>query len=121
MRIAKSYEYAATVHAVFAVTADQAFQYAKMVATGAISHTATVTESGERVLVMTERVLPSYGLPDFVRTVVGDSFTVVEHQDWGPAGADGSRVAYIDMHVRGAPVTLRGTTRRLPPRLTGGG
>lgn len=114
MRIAKSYEYAAAVHAVFAVTADQAFQDAKMVATGAISHTATVTASGERVFVMTERVLASQGLPDFVKTFVGDSLTIVEHQDWGPAGADGSRIASIDMHVRGAPVTLRGTISLIP-------
>jgi Protein of unknown function (DUF2505) len=114
MRIARVSEYTATVHEVFAVTADPTFQDAKVAATRPISFSATVAESGEQTLIMTERVLTSDGLPDFVKTIVGPTFTIVEHQEWGPAGVDGSRLANVDIHVKGAPVTLRGTISLTP-------
>ena len=91
MKITKAAEYHATPEQVFAVLSDKAFQNAKCAATAAIEHEATVEANGERTVITTERMLPSHGLPDFARSLVGPTLKVVETQDWGPANADGSR------------------------------
>ena len=114
MKIATTIEYAATPEEVFAVLADQAFQEAKCAATAAVSHSASVTTSGADTVIRTERVLPADDLPDFARSMVGDTLKVVETQTWGPAGADGSRTGRVQMSVSGAPVTLDGTLRLAP-------
>jgi Protein of unknown function (DUF2505) len=114
MRIARSIDYAATPHEVFAVVADHAFQEAKLAATGSLAYSATVTESGQRVLVSTIRELPTDGFPDFAKSFVGEVLTILEKQDWGPAGADGSRVAVLDISIHGAPLTLKGTVGLAP-------
>ncbi|HEX5523727.1 MAG TPA: DUF2505 domain-containing protein [Pedococcus sp.] len=114
MRITKAAEYHATPEEVFAVLSDKAFQNAKCAATAAIEHEATVEANGERTLITTERVLPSHGLPEFARSLVGPTLKVVETQDWGPASADGSREGTVDMEVVGAPMSLKGTIRLEP-------
>jgi hypothetical protein len=108
MKIAKSLEYAAAPDTVFAVLSDPAFQEAKCVATHAIRHSAGVTTQGERTVITTERELPSDGLPDFAKNLVGETLTVSETQDWGPASPDGSRQGTVTMKVSGAPLTLTG-------------
>jgi hypothetical protein len=114
MKIAKSLEYAAAPDAVFAVLSDPAFQEAKCVATHAIRHSAGVRSQGDRTIITTERVLPSDGLPDFAKKLVGETLTVKETQDWGPAGADGSRQGTVTMTVSGAPLALSGTLSLAP-------
>jgi hypothetical protein len=114
MKIAKSIDYAATPDQVFTVLADPAFQEAKCAATAAIRYSAQVSTSGERTVITTERVLPSDGLPDFAKSMVGESLTVSETQDWGPAAADGSRQGRVEMTVAGAPISLSGTLSLKP-------
>jgi Protein of unknown function (DUF2505) len=111
MKIATTMEYAATPEEVFAVLSDQAFQEAKCAATAAVSHSASVTTSGTDTVIRTERVLPADGLPDFARSMVGDTLKVHETQTWGPAGPDGSRTGRVQMSVAGAPVSLDGSLR----------
>ncbi len=114
MRIAETARYPAPPEEVFAVLADEDFQDAKCEATHAMSHTVEVTARDGRTRVRTERELPATGLPDVARSFVGDTLRVTETHDWGPAGPDGSRRASIEIGVRGAPITMRGTIALLP-------
>jgi Protein of unknown function (DUF2505) len=114
MKIAKSIEYAATPEEVFAVLSDAKFQEAKCAATAAIRHSASVKTVGDRTVVTTERILPSTGLPDFAKSMVGDTLKVTETQSWGPASDDGSRQGTVEMAVAGAPIALNGTLSLAP-------
>ena len=109
MKIVKTIEYAATPEEVFAVLSDVKFQEAKCAATAAIKHSADVKTVGDHTVITTERILPSDGLPDFAKSMVGETLKVTETQDWGPASADGSRRGTVAMAVAGAPIALRGT------------
>jgi len=114
VKIAKSIEYAASPEEVFAVLTDQAFQEAKCAATGAIRHTATVRTEADRTVITTERVLPTSGMPDFAKNMVGETLKVTETQDWGPADGNGSREGTVSMAVAGVPVALKGTLSLAP-------
>ncbi|SDP24822.1 Protein of unknown function [Pedococcus dokdonensis] len=114
MKIAKSIEYPGTPDAVFAVLSDVAFQEAKCAATAAIKHSANVETVGDHTVITTERVLPSDGLPDFAKSMVGDTLKVTETQDWGPASASGGRRGTVEMAVAGAPISLKGTLMLAP-------
>jgi hypothetical protein len=114
VKIAKTIEYAASPDEVFAVLADQAFQEAKCTATGAIRHTATVTSDADRTVITTERVLPTRGMPDFAKNMVGETIKVVETQDWGPADGDGARAGTLSMSVGGVPVAMSGSLSLAP-------
>lgn len=111
MKFTHRAEYPAAPEAVFAVMCDPAFQDAKCDATTTGTWTADVATTGDRTTITTERVLPTDGLPDVARSFVGESLTVVEVQTWAPPAADGSRTADLNLHVKGAPMTLRGTIR----------
>jgi hypothetical protein len=108
MKIARTIEYAATPDEVFAILADPAFQEAKCAATSALSYTASVQPTGDQTVITTERVLPADDLPDFARSLVGETLKVVEKQIWSSAGGDGSRSGTVEMTVPGAPITLKG-------------
>ena len=114
MKIAKSIEYAATPEEVFAVLSDVKFQEAKCAATAAIKHSADVKTVGDHTVITTYRILPSDGLPDFAKSMVGETLKVTETQDWGPASADGSRRGTVEMAVAGAPIALKGTLAIAP-------
>ncbi|HEV7172734.1 DUF2505 domain-containing protein [Pedococcus sp.] len=114
MKIATTIDYAATPQEVFAVLSDAKFQEAKCAATAAIRHSASIKTVGDRTVITTERVLPSDDLPDFARSMVGDTLKVTETQDWGPASDDGSRQGTVEMGVTGAPISLKGTLALRP-------
>ena len=54
------------------------------------------------------RQLPSAGLPDLARRVLGPQLAVVETVRWGPADADGEREGAVGVEVPGVPVTFTG-------------
>ena len=114
MKIAKSIEYAATPEELFAVLSDVKFQEAKCAATAAIKHSANVETVGDHTVITTSRILPSDGLPDFAKSMVGETLKVTETQDWGPASPDGSRRGTVQMAVAGAPIALNGTLAIAP-------
>lgn len=114
MKLTKSAEYHASPEEVFAVLSDPGFASAKCAATAAIKHEAAVASKGERTVITTERVLPSHGLPDFAKSFVGETITVHEVQDWGPAAGDGTREGTVAMEVAGVPLTMHGTLRLEP-------
>jgi Protein of unknown function (DUF2505) len=114
MKITETIDYAATPDAVFAMLTDPAFQEAKCIEAGSARHESAVTSTGDGARIVTRRELPADDLPDFVRSIVGDTLSVTETYDWGGAGADGSRDGTLVVEVAGAPVALRAKVRLVP-------
>lgn len=115
MKITTSGAFAAPCDQVFAILSDEAFQTSIADTPGS---KATVVRQADRTVVTSLRVLPTGGLPDFVKTFVGSHLKLTEIQDWGPAAADGSRTAALTVTIDGAPVRLDGTLA-LAPTATG--
>lgn len=114
MKISAIVDYSATPQDVFIMFADEEFQHRKCKATGALSHTVSITGQGERTLIVTTRQLPSERFPHFVKSMVGDHLNVRETQDWGLTGADGIRHGTLTVDIAGAPVHLHGTLSLAP-------
>lgn len=115
MRVSRREELDGSPEDVYGVLTDPDFQEAKCEATTAgDGHSVEVTPGRAGSRVRTERTLPSDGLPDVARSFVGDTLVVVEVHEWSAPGPDGSRESSLDMHVRGAPLTLKGTLRLEP-------
>ena len=115
MRLTTREELAGTVDEVHALLTDRAFQEAKCAATtddGTYTVDIGGGPSGQRV--RTERQLPSDTLPDIARSFVGANLTIIEVHDWTGPAADGSRESSLDIHVKGAPLTIKGTLRLEP-------
>lgn len=109
MKISAAIDYAATPDEVFAMLADEDFQNHKCAATGALRHAVSITEHGERTIIVSTRDMPSDSFPAFVKGMVGETLGVTETQDWGPLGADGVRHGRLTVKIAGAPVALAGT------------
>ena len=115
MRVSRREELDGSPEEVYAVLTDPAFQEAKCEATTAgDGHAVEVTPRTVGARVRTERTLPSNGLPDVARSFVGDHLIIVEVHEWSAPGPDGSRESALDLHVKGAPLTLKGTLRLVP-------
>ncbi len=114
MKISATFDYAATPHDVFAMLADEDFQARKCVATGALTHSVSVRADGDRTVIVSRRVLPTDGFPDFVKGLVGATLAVTETQDWGPADPDGTRQGRLIVDIAGAPIDLAGTLSLAP-------
>ena len=94
--------------------ADGDFQARKCAANGARRHTVSIETSGDRTIIVTTRDLPTDDLPQYVRSMVGDTLTVTETQDWGPPGTDGARSGSLSVDIAGAPIDLTGTLSLAP-------
>jgi Protein of unknown function (DUF2505) len=115
VRLTTREELSGTPEEVYALLTDQAFQEAKCEATTVGGpFTAEVGGGSSGARVTTQRELPTDDLPDVARSFVGEKLTIIEVLDWSAAAADGSREALIDLHVKGAPLTLKGTVRLEP-------
>lgn len=114
MRITTSYEYPAAPERVFAMMADPVFQAAKCEATHALSHTESVTPKGDQTEIVTSRVLPTDGFPDFAKSMIGPKIKVTETIVWSRASVDGSRTGTITIAMGDAPVGMNGTMRLGP-------
>ncbi len=115
MRVSRREELDGSPEEVYAVLTDRAFQEAKCEATtDGGQRSVDIVEGAAGARVRTERELPSDSLPDVARSFVGDSLVVVEVHEWSAPGPDGSRESALDLHVKGAPLTLKGTLRLLP-------
>ncbi|MHB1472957.1 MAG: DUF2505 domain-containing protein [Dermatophilaceae bacterium] len=114
MKISATLDYAATPHEVFAMLADEGFQTRKCAATGALSHSVSISAHGDRTVIVSSRELPTDDFPAFVKSLVGDTLAVIETQDWGPAGTDGARQGMLTVDITGAPIDLDGTLSLTP-------
>lgn len=114
MKFTHRAEYPATADEVWAVMSSQDFQDAKCEATTTGNWTSNVSTAADRTTITSERVLPTDDLPDIARSFVGATLTVAETQVWGPPAADGSRTGDLQVQIKGAPMTLKGTVRLSP-------
>lgn len=114
MKFTHRAEYPASVEEVWAVMATPEFQDAKCEATTTGGYSSDVSTTGDRTTITSERVLPTDDLPDMARSFVGDTLTISEVQAWGPPEPDGTRTADLQLHIKGAPMTLKGTIRLSP-------
>jgi Protein of unknown function (DUF2505) len=114
MKIHATIDYAATPQEVFAMLADEDFQVRKCTANGARGHAVSIGSQGERTTIVSTRDLPTDNLPSYVRSIVGDTLTVTETQDWGPPAADGTRSGRLTVDIAGAPIDLAGTLSLAP-------
>ena len=114
MKISTTFDYAATPQQVFAMLADTEFQNRKCIATGALSHSVSVSPQGDRTLIVNHRDMPTDSFPDFVKSMVGATLAVTETQDWGPPGPDGGRQGTITVDLGGAPLDLVGVLSLAP-------
>jgi Protein of unknown function (DUF2505) len=104
-----------TVDEVHTLLIDPAFQEAKCAATTNDGvYTVKVGGGADGHRVHTERQLPADGLPDMARSFVGDHLTIIEVLDWSASGPDGARASLVDIHIKGAPLTMKGTVRLEP-------
>lgn len=114
MKISAKFDYAATPQQVFAMLTDTEFQNRKCIATGALSHSVSISTKGDRTLIVNHRDMPTDGFPDFVKSMVGATLAVTETQDWGPPGHDGGREGSIKVDLGGAPLDLIGVLSLAP-------
>jgi Protein of unknown function (DUF2505) len=114
MRITTFFDYAATPEDVFTMLADPAFQAAKVEATRPLSHKESVTPKGEQTEIVTSRVIPTDGFPDFAKSMIGPKLRVTETIMGSRASADGSRTGTIHIAIGDAPVSMTGTLRLAP-------
>jgi hypothetical protein len=117
---------------VFSMIIDPDFQRAVCAATGALSFDVDIQPSGGDIqpsggdiqpsgsdiqpsggeaVVTTRRVMPTDGLPDFVRSLVRNGIELIETQHWAPVAADGSRTAQVRLSFTGQPMTMTGQLR----------
>jgi hypothetical protein len=113
--------YAAAPAQVMQVIADPAFQDEKCRQTGALSHEVSVTGPGDRTVIDTVRNMPMDSIPDFARSFLRGKLQVHEVQDWGPAGADGSRDGRLTVEIANNPMKLNGTLAMRPDGAGGNG
>ena len=118
MRISETISYVAAPDAVFAMVTDPRFQERKCVEAGALRHDAAVTAAGDGARVVTRRDLPTDGLPDFAKSVVGTTLSITETYEWSGPDGDAGRTGTLTVEVAGAPVAMRSDVRLLP---SGGG
>ncbi|MEP6852441.1 MAG: DUF2505 domain-containing protein [bacterium] len=111
MRFQAEIRYSRPPTAVNAMMADPAFQDRKCRDTGALSHSVDVDERDGHLVITCERKMPTDQFPDFVKSFVGGSLTLLQVDDWAPPAADGSRSGLTSLTVPGTPLSMTGTAR----------
>ena len=107
MRLSAEIRYDADPATVFAMLVDADFQERKCAATGALDHELEIEEYDDGgAAIRTSRTMPTDQVPDFIRTFVGQTLTVVQVDDWQPPAPDGSREGTVVVEIKGAPVRL---------------
>lgn len=112
VRINAELAYDATPHAVFAMIRDAAFQKRKCVTSGAVEHEVQIEEHDDgTTLVTTHRTMPTDGVPDFVKSFVGETLTVIQSDEWAVPAPDGGRYGTAVARIAGTPITFTATLR----------
>lgn len=114
MKISESWTYPAATDRVWAMVSDKAFQDAKCVDAGATAHETSVTPQGEGAVIVASRDMPTDGVPEQLRSLIGKTITVVETQTWSGPAADGSRTATLEVVMKGQPIGMKGTASMKP-------
>jgi len=107
LSIENSYEYAP--QRVFAARVEPIVRERSCQESGAVSFEVKVDElrdGGARVSV-TRVLRPT--IPDAFKKFTGDTIEVDQVEEWGPAAADGTRRARINVLIKGQPASMVGT------------
>ena len=106
-------EYDAPPDRVFAMLCDPAWRERVCRESRAVRWDVTVDAGGDGARVTVVRVLPAR-VPDLVKSMVGETIETVQTEQWGPAGADGSRRGDFHVQIKGQPATATGEVRLQP-------
>lgn len=110
MRLTAEIRYAAAPDTVFAMLCDTTFQERKCEANGAIEYEVEVeTFDDGGAVITTKRVLPTAGVPDFIKTFVGSTLRVIQIDDWGAPDEGGGRTGTTVVEIEGAPIRFTGS------------
>lgn len=112
VRITAELVYEADPHTVFTMICDTAFQERKCVAGGAVQHEVQIERRDDGTAVITtHRTMPTDGVPDFVKSMVGSTLKVTQSDEWAAPAADGDRKGATVVRIAGAPITFTGALR----------
>lgn len=114
MRITRTATLPAGVEDVFSLISSQEYQAAKVAAQAERSSASVTEQAGGAVGVHTERELPTNDIPAVLASMVGDTVTVTEQQNWSQPQPDGSRTADLEIRVAGIPLQLVGRLTLAP-------
>jgi hypothetical protein len=111
MHVASQATFAADPATVARMLADPAYVDAKVRASGALSHEATIDgDASGPFTVTTTRHLPTDAIPAQFRAMIGSSIEVRMVEAWGPPQSDG-RDGQMTVEIVGAPVRMTGTAQ----------
>jgi len=113
MELRETLEYDAPPERVFAMLCDPAFRNRVCEEQRAIRHSVDIQPDSEGARVEVVRVLPAR-VPDLVKSMVGETIETHQQERWGPAGADDSRRADMQVQIKGQPATVTGEVRLEP-------
>jgi hypothetical protein len=103
--------FTADPEAAFALLTDPAYVEEVATATGGRDPEVSVTATdGGGADVSSRRVYPAQ-VPSYAKPLVGDTLTIAEVRELGPADADGAREGAFSVGFPGAPLTVSGTLR----------
>jgi uncharacterized protein YndB with AHSA1/START domain len=113
MRMTVSHHYDADVETVFGLLSDPGFIERKYADQGATDIAIESDNRGDSVRNSIRRKV-TIDLPGFAKRVMSPTNTVVQTDDWDPAGADGTRVCTYTVDVQGVPSRIEGTVTLTP-------
>ena len=120
MKIERVFRHDITPAEAFEMSITPAYHEKKCRDAGALHWEVDVrVKDDDTALIKTKRKLPSIGFPSLLHKVVPSGVTSSETVSWGPAAADGSRVARLHVDFHGAPARMNGELRLSPD--AGGG
>jgi hypothetical protein len=117
MEMTETLTYDADPAAVFAMLCDRSWRERVSESIHAKRYEVSIEPAGDGVTVTTSRTMPAM-VPDAVRRMTGETITIVQVERWGPAAADGSRTADLEVTIAGQPAGMQGSAR-LSPTSTG--
>ncbi|WP_298885717.1 DUF2505 domain-containing protein [uncultured Serinicoccus sp.] len=109
MRITETIRHPADPQRTFEMLTDHAYQVRRCERSGSLDQTVQVeTAPDGTTTVTTQRHLPSDGIPDMAKGLVGPRLLVVETVRWGSPDADGEREGAMSLEMPGLPITFTG-------------
>lgn len=112
MKIERVFRHDMTPAEAFAMSITPGYQEKKCRDAGALHWEVDVrVKDDDTAVVKAKRKMPTVGFPSLLRKVVPSGLTSTETVSWGPAAADGSRVARLHVDFHGAPARMNGEFR----------
>lgn len=112
MQLTARHHFDAPPARVYAMLTSEEFLTDSCARMGTRAHRVEVVAGAEEAALT--RTTATIEAPGTVRRFIGESLTVAQEMDWGPAGPDGRRDAAFTIRVPGMPVNLEGTAELAP-------